>query len=196
MLFSTLGFDFRAEENEKLRGANRKKSLEMILDLAGFEFSPSEKELLCEKKNEIYLGLIKNIGRDDTIAGFIPFLEKTKSAGFKIGMGSSSRNAIRTIERLELTHFFDTKIDANSVSQSKPDPTIYLNVSAHLDIQPENCLVFEDAENGILAAKRAGMKVIGIGKNEQVEKADLIFANFEGLLPETIVAALKESTED
>jgi len=192
ILFETLGYDFLSEDNEPLRGANRKKSLEMILDLAGMKFPTTKKEALCQEKNEIYLGLIKNMSLKDTISGFVPFLQRTKEAGYKIGMGSSSRNAISTIDRLELSHYFDVRIDANSIMQSKPDPTIYLQVSGDLNILPENCLVFEDAENGILAAKRAGMPVIGIGMNEQVEKADLIFPNFEGLNPHDLVESLND----
>lgn len=190
ILFKTLGFDFLPEDNEQLRGTNRKKSLEVILDLANMELPTKRKEALCLEKNEIYLGLIKNMSLKDTITGFVPFLKQTKEAGYQIGMGSSSKNAITTIERLELSHYFDVKIDANSITQSKPDPTIYLRVSNDLGIDPEKCLVFEDAENGILAAKRAGMHVIGIGVNEQVEKADLIYPNFEGLIPNRVVTAL------
>lgn len=68
-------------------------------------------------------------------------------------------------------------ITANEVVQGKPNPEPYLAGAALMGLAPESCLVFEDAPSGILAAKAAGMTVIGIPttyKREDLREADLI----------------------
>lgn len=196
-LANTFGFNFEEKDNEALKGANRMTSLEMILAKAGLSYPDREKEILCEKKNEIYLELITNISAADTLPGIIPFIRLAKKEGFRIGLGSSSRNAKNTIRRLQLEHLFDVQLDANDVPDSKPLPDIYLQVAHLLEVDPHACLVFEDASNGIAAAKKAGMLVVGMGNQDQVAGADLIIDSFENNSPALILdrlsIALKEN---
>jgi beta-phosphoglucomutase-like phosphatase (HAD superfamily) len=77
------------------------------------------------------------------------------------------------------------------VTRCKPDPEIYLTAAKHLGLKPEECIVFEDAEAGIDAGKRAGMKVVALATTfdrsflEKTE-ADYIIDDFRGLEIETL----------
>ena len=185
-LAHTFGYNFEERDNEALKGANRMTSLNIILARAGLSYSDQEKEIMCERKNEIYLELITNISVADTLPGIIPFIRLAKKEGLRIGLGSSSRNAKNTIRRLQLGHLFDVQLDANDVPDSKPLPDIYLQVAHLLEIDPDACLIFEDAYNGIAAAKKAGMLVVGMGHQDQVAGADLIIDSFENNSPALI----------
>ena len=56
----------------------------------------------------------------------------------------------------------DVKVTCDDVEQSKPDPQPYLTAAQRLQVEPRNCVVLEDATSGVISAKRAGMKVIGV----------------------------------
>jgi beta-phosphoglucomutase len=60
------------------------------------------------------------------------------------------------------------------ITHSKPDPEIFLLAAKKLNVSPEDCLVFEDAEAGVEAALAAGMKCVGIGVDDQLFKANRI----------------------
>ena len=78
------------------------------------------------------------------------------------------------LDRLQLTSMFDAIVDGNTVSKAKPNPEVFLKGAGLLRIQPSDCVVFEDAEAGVEAAKSAGMKCVGIGSEEVLGKADLV----------------------
>jgi beta-phosphoglucomutase len=60
------------------------------------------------------------------------------------------------------------------IENTKPDPEIFLLAARKLGRQPGDCLVFEDAEAGVEAALRAGMKCVGIGHDAQLQKATVV----------------------
>lgn len=59
-------------------------------------------------------------------------------------------------------------------SKAKPDPEVFLLGAQELEVDPADCVVFEDAEAGLQAAKRAGMYAVGIGKAHVLKSADYI----------------------
>jgi beta-phosphoglucomutase len=67
------------------------------------------------------------------------------------------------------------------VTASKPDPEVFLEGARRLGLPPEECVVFEDSEAGVEAARRGGMKVVGIGTGLE---ADLLVAGLDRLTPE------------
>jgi len=70
-------------------------------------------------------------------------------------------------------------VDGNIVTESKPNPAVFLKAGQLINLNPENCVVFEDAIAGIIAAKNAGMKVVGIGSTEILNKADLVISGID-----------------
>ena len=76
---------------------------------------------------------------------------------------------------MDAKKYFDVIGDGNSVSKSKPAPDIFLFGAEKLGLVPEECVVYEDAEAGIDAAKAGGFHSVGIGPKDRVGHADVRF---------------------
>lgn len=163
------GIPFNREDNEKLRGVSRRKSLEYLLK---GKILPEEKmQEMMDRKNGYYQELIKQITSKDLLPGAKELLEELKSKGYKIAVASASKNARPVIKNLGIENLFDTISDGYSVEKTKPAPDLFLHTAEKLGIRPEECVVFEDAEAGIEAALSAGMIAVGIGPVERVGQA-------------------------
>ncbi len=181
-LANEYGFDFTPEQNEQLKGISRLESLEILLSIGGIEISlAEEKNRVANKKNEWYRENILKMTPDDILPGVKNFLLDLKNTNYKIAIGSSSKNAGTILERIGLDGFFDAVIDGLKITNSKPDPEVFLKAANELNIDPENCLVFEDAAAGIEAAKKAGMLAIGVGKYENLSNADKVIPDFNDI---------------
>jgi len=88
-----------------------------------------------------------------------------------VAVASSSRNAEAVLDRLGIRDLLDALVDGNDVQKSKPDPEVFLEAAARLNVPPERCVVVEDAESGVGAGLAAGMKVVGLGPEERVGRA-------------------------
>lgn len=174
-----LGFEFSIAQNEALKGVSRMRSLELLLSIGGVTKTQAEKEALAYQKNKIYLQLIENLTQADLLPGVLQFLQNSKEEIIKIALGSASKNAAFILKKLGIAHLFDARVDGTMVNKAKPHPEVFTKAAQLLGIAPNNCLVFEDAEAGVLAAKNAGMKCIGIGNNEHLNKADKIISGLD-----------------
>jgi beta-phosphoglucomutase len=187
-LANSLGFDFTEAQNEHLKGVNRMKSLEMILNWGNVTKTEVEMAQLAAAKNEQYVGMISKMTADEVLSGTLPLLEQLKAAGIKIALGSASKNSGMILERTNLAHFFDAIIDGNHVNASKPDPEVFLKGAAALELEPANCIVFEDAQAGVQAAINGGMKVIGIGQQENLKGANMVIKDLSEINVQEIIA--------
>src|SRR5690606_36271159 len=106
---------------------------------------------------------IDHITPDNLYPGVQPLFAELKHSGIKIGLASASKNAAFVVERLGIAAQFDYIADANQVTNSKPDPEVFLLAASGLGVAPQHCIGVEDALAGIEAINRAGMKAIGIG---------------------------------
>lgn len=167
-----LGSDFTELDNEQLKGISRVDSLKKIIALAGVSVSAEDFEELLVFKNDIYLESIRTLGPADALPGVIELLHYAKAHGIKLGVGSSSKNANAILELLQIKDMFDAIIDGNGVSAPKPHPEVFLNAAQRMELNAEHCLVFEDAESGIMAAKAGGFKVIATGNPHVAELAN------------------------
>ncbi len=172
---SKLGIPFSEHDNEALKGVNRVDSLKQILKLGNKTVSAEEFESLLVFKNDMYLDSITTLSKADLLPGVHSLLQQAKSMGVKIGLGSSSKNAPMILNRLGITDLFDVVIDGNGVKQPKPDPEVFLNGAKTLALSPSDCLVFEDANSGIAAAKAGGFIAIGVGNPLLKGVADIYF---------------------
>ena len=176
-----LGIHFGEAENEQLKGVSRAESLNRILAWGGKSLSDAEKQHWMTLKNDWYLELVRGMPADDYLPGAHEFLRASRAAGIKIALGSASKNAPLILERLGWIPLFDTMVDGNVVTASKPDPEVFLEGARRLGLKPEECVVFEDSEAGVEAARRGGMKVVGIGHGLD---ADLLVSGLDQLTPE------------
>ena len=181
-LANTMGFDLTEAQNERLKGISRLESLDILLEIGKTDAIPDEeKQQLATSKNEWYRENILKMTPQDILPGVKDFLEELKKAHYKIAIGSSSKNAGTILERIGMKNFFDAIVDGTKITRSKPDPEVFLKGAQELNIPPEQCLVFEDAESGIEAAKNAGMKTIGVGKPENLPKSDKVIPGFQNV---------------
>jgi len=178
-----LEIPFTREFNEELKGISRMDSLEKILVLGGREndFTFEEKKILADQKNVHYCRLIEDITPADILPGIEELITKLKADGLKLGLASVSKNAFTVMNRLELTSQFDTIVDAAKILKGKPDPEIFLTAAKQLNVDPSNCIGIEDAAAGVESIKGAGMFAVGVGNNETLAKADLIYPNTESI---------------
>lgn len=173
-LANEMGFDFTLEDNERLKGVSRVRSLEILLAIGKIEKTEEEKLALATKKNENYLTYILTMGPEEILPGTTEFLDTLKKEGIKIALGSASKNAMTILDKLQLTSYFEVIIDGTKVSKAKPDPEVFIKGAQALGVQPQECVVFEDAEAGVEAAIAGGMKCVGIGEASVLNKADFV----------------------
>ncbi|MEI6677743.1 MAG: beta-phosphoglucomutase [Mariniphaga sp.] len=174
-----LGFSFSQQENERLKGVSRMDSLDILLQLGNISIDNAKKEELATVKNNLYVSYILKMTPDEILPGVISFLDELRAGGILIALGSASKNAMFILDRINLADKFDAVIDGNKVSKAKPDPEVFLKGAAELRIEPQNCVVFEDAQAGIDAARNAGMNIIGVGQSDNLRNADFVISGFE-----------------
>lgn len=182
-LADELGIYFDEKINNRLRGVSRMDSLEIILEkYEGKPLSEEEKEQLATKKNEVYKKLLENMTPQDASDEVRETLKELRRRGYKLSLGSSSKNAKFILEKIELTDAFDAISDGTNISRSKPDPEVFLKAAEFLNVSPEECLVVEDAFAGIDAAKAGNMLAAGIGEAREYSKTDYALNTFSDLL--------------
>lgn len=178
-----MGIYFDKTINNRLRGVSRAESLEIILERYEGEPLPQAKKAeLMESKNNTYRELLSTMTPADVKDEVRKTLAELRNRGYKLAIGSSSKNAKFILQQVGLTDAFDAISDGTNISKSKPDPEVFLKAAQFLGAEPEECWVVEDAYAGIDAAKNAGMKAIGIGDASSYEKADERIASFSEIL--------------
>jgi beta-phosphoglucomutase len=187
-LAEELGFEFTLKDNERLKGVSRMQSLDILLEIGGLHVPEQEKQVMAEKKNALYVSYIETMTPEETLPGVEKFLQELRANGIKTALGSASKNAPMILERIGLAHLFDAIVDGNSISEAKPNPEVFLKGAEKLGVQPENCMVFEDAIAGVEAARNAGMRCVGIGEPETLGMADLVIPGFDGYTFEKLTA--------
>jgi beta-phosphoglucomutase len=178
-LANQLGFDFTEEDNEKLKGVSRVRSLELILQWGGVTKTKAEQEELATQKNEWYVDMISHMTPSEILPGAKEFVESCRAAGLKTALGSASKNSMTILNKIGMAGLFDVVIDGNKVSKPKPDPEVFLKGAEALNVAPSACVVFEDAIAGVEAAINGGMKVVGIGSPKVLEQADLVVSGLD-----------------
>ncbi len=177
-LANSIGIDFTEVQNEQLKGVSRVKSLEKILSWANKEISEGQFMELMARKNDDYLSYIAKMDESEIlpdVANVLDYLIENKQP---IALGSASKNAREILKKVNLFNRFDTIVDGNDVTEAKPNPQVFLIAANELNINPENCVVFEDSVAGVEAANTAKMTSIGIGQKNILHKADDVFTGF------------------
>ncbi len=136
---------------------------------------------LRQERIEIVKDLFQEV---PLMSGVYELIECLFKKGYLLGLATSSPMELVDIvfERFRLGNFFKAVVVAEMAGKGKPAPNIYLKTAELLGVEPSRCLVFEDAINGLEAAKKAGMRCIMIPNNfaalENLAKADWIIESF------------------
>ena len=161
-----------------------------VLKLIQKEYGISESlESLRNKRNKFYEENLKEL---NPLPGVVNLLNLLKKHNVLLAVASSSTNH-RITMKLSLTktkEFFEKIVSAEEVERGKPYPDIFLVTAKQLGVNPEECVVFEDSENGILSAHAAGMKIIAVPtiytKHHDLSKANLTVKSLENVTWQTI----------
>lgn len=146
-----------------------------------FNLKPSVEEMVEMKKERF----IENLHRIPLVENVTKVMSILQDNGYLMALASSNnRKAVDAIiERFHLGKYLAYSISGEDVKNGKPDPEIFLTAAKNLNVEPENCLVIEDAANGVKAAKAAGMKCIGFKNpnsgNQDLSKADLVMDSYD-----------------
>lgn len=188
-LAEELGFEFTLEDNERLKGVSRMRSLEILLEIGKRQFSDAEKRAMAEKKNALYVSYIEKMTPEEILPGVQPFLQQIRSKGIRVALGSASKNSPMILRQIGLSGLFDVVVDGNSITEAKPNPEVFLQGAQQLGVRPEHCVVFEDAIAGIDAARNARMYCVGIGDEKTLQRADLVIPGFQDFTYDKLLEA-------
>ena len=130
-----------------------------------------EELILLEEEKE---GLFREIYQNEInpINGFLDFFKELKAYQFLTGVATSAprKNLDLIMNGLGLWTNMESIMSSEDVQKHKPDPEVYLQSAIKLDLSPNQCVVFEDSFSGVMAAKNAGMKVVGVLSSHQKEE--------------------------
>ncbi|MBR5105948.1 MAG: HAD family phosphatase [Alistipes sp.] len=122
------------------------------------------------------------------VAGVIELMKMAKAAGVKCAIGSSGcrENVQMIVDGLGIAALLDASISGSDVTHGKPHPEIFLKASEALGLKPEECIVVEDAINGIKAGVAAGCKCVAVTTTTSAEElieagASLCMADYTNL---------------
>lgn len=180
-LADQLDIPFTEEDNERLKGVSRIRSLDILLSLGNKSYSEDERNKFMEQKNKEYVRYISQMDEREILPGVIELLNQLKDRKLKIALGSASKNSGLILKNTKLQDYFDVIVDGNDVSKAKPDPEVFLLGAKRIGIPASQCIVFEDAYAGIEAAKKAGMLAIGVGNRKSLPHADVLVETLENL---------------
>lgn len=185
-----LGFDFSEKENEELKGVGRRDSIEKILGWGKITLTEAEKNKLMDQKNDWYQDLIKSMDPDSALPGVRDFLESARDMSLTLALASSSKNAPKILELTDLTEFFTTVVDGTQITNSKPDPEIFLTAASRLKLNPSELVVFEDAQAGVEAALGGGFRTVGIGNKKSLADAEIVYRGLGDTSPAEVINSL------
>jgi HAD superfamily hydrolase (TIGR01509 family) len=120
-----------------------------------------DREVLGKKQRQREAELIEDL---PVLPGVVEYLEDARRLGLKAGVASSSscRWISEHLSHLGLLPYFDCLKGREDVPKSKPSPALFQEVLDDFELKPSEAVVFEDSQNGILAAKRAGIFVVWV----------------------------------
>ncbi|MEK7474662.1 MAG: beta-phosphoglucomutase family hydrolase [Candidatus Coatesbacteria bacterium] len=172
-VFEEHGVPFTFDDYKaKVDGIPRRDGARAILtglDDAGIERA-------CDIKQGYFLEMLDR-EKIPAYPGTVNLIKSIRGSGRKAALISSSRNLPRIIKSAGVEDIWDAIVTGTEVTKGKPDPQVFLMAAERVKMTPARCVVIEDATQGVEAAKRGGMKCIGIdrhGDPARLAKADLV----------------------
>jgi beta-phosphoglucomutase len=137
-----------------------------------------------DAKEQCYRRLVRALGIS-ALPGAAEWVQKLYGQGWAQAVASAAprRNVEVVMEKLGLARYFQATTSAEDVHHGKPDPEVFLIAAAKLGVPPGQCVVVEDAPAGIEAAKRAGMRSIGVRQGTRLD-ADIAVESLTELAPD------------
>jgi beta-phosphoglucomutase family hydrolase len=153
----------------------------ILSDLVG-DLPAAEVERLAARKEALFRRAA--LGNIVPLPGALALLRLLRERGFKLALVSSTPhgNIDLILGSLGAEAAFDVIVGEEDVTRGKPDPEGFLLAARRLGVPPEECVVIEDAPVGVEAAKRGGMRCVGVSRDrprDALAKADLVVETLE-----------------
>lgn len=173
-MFSEYQREFTFQDyRDKVDGIPRIDGTRAILK----DISEEELKIAAAKKQAYFLEFLEKQGAK-VFEDALNLIKELKDNHIKIAVISSSKSCLYILKKAGIDNLFDVIITGNDVKRGKPQPDIFLLASRKLNLEPSQCIVFEDSFLGIEAAKRGNFKCIGVDHYQNPEalltKADLV----------------------
>ncbi|MCC7196583.1 HAD family phosphatase [Candidatus Peregrinibacteria bacterium] len=188
--FKEYGITYSREEDQKKYSGKRSKvTCEAVFKENGK--NPTEEEVTaCANQKKKYYDEIIAEAEIPQVPGIIELLKKaeTKKLPIAIASGNKQDAAKKLLERSQIgDHWFKKIVTQEQVKNTKPAPDLFLLAAKELSVEPQNCIVFEDALNGVKAAKAANMFCVAVTTGESKEAlqqagADIVVQDYHELL--------------
>ena len=140
---------------------------DIVKELNAEHHIPLDPEFVSLAKREAFLDSLDQILVIDDVVDFAKSLRGKMPLG--VATGGSRVVVEKTLQAVGLSDLFDEVVTANDVKCGKPAPDVFLEAASRLGVAPEDCLAFEDAPAGMMAAQTAGMKVVAVPAPLRVE---------------------------
>jgi HAD superfamily hydrolase (TIGR01509 family) len=178
--FRKLGVELSQTDIQKIVGRN---SIDYVTDLRKtYDFS---QERFQSIQRELFYKYFETIA---VFKDIVKLIKNLKVEKFKLGLTTSAgmESTEKVLEITKLENIFDAIVTKESCEQRKPNPEPYLNTAKLLKLDVCECLVIEDSQVGLEAAKNAGMKCVVIPndstKHQNFNKADFVVKNADEIL--------------
>ena len=175
----TLGVDLSYEEYAPFKSAGRAKIIPYLFEKANKTMHEDDFEKYSQIRDEKISVAIARLNKNDILPGVVNFVKLLKANGIKVAVASASASSHNVAKRFGLYDLFDKFVDGKDNREAKPNPDIFLYTAKLLGATPDECVVFEDSINGVLGAKNAGMRCVGI-QTYFTDKADKTIDSFVG----------------
>jgi HAD superfamily hydrolase (TIGR01509 family) len=174
------GENFRVTREQFERTFGRRN--EEILGAYFPGYSAEEIARVGEAKEVAYRELVR-AGGVELLPGVRAWLERLRAEGWLQALASSAPrlNLDAIVSALGLEDFFSAVASAEDVSEGKPSPQVFLAAASKLGVEPRSCVVVEDAPAGTEAARRAGMRSVGVLSSHEGLEADIVVRTLEEL---------------
>ncbi len=149
---------------KKINGLPRDQAIKNVLP----HLSVDKQSEIARQKQLLFLQTL-NSSQLSPKPGVISFIKKLKKLNYRLAASSSSRNARLLLNLAKISPHLDLIITGDEIKHPKPHPETFVLASKRLGINPTSCVVVEDASVGIQAAKKGGMRTIGIASSQDDE---------------------------
>lgn len=178
-IFAQRGIEFTEDD---FMFAFGRRNEEIIRKIVSPDISQQELDIISDEKEKIFRSYIKNKIR--ALPGVVELIKSLSEANFQLAIVSSTpmENVQLITETLDIKKYFSLLISGKEVTEGKPSPQGFLLAAKKLGVEPQNCIVMEDAEAGVRAAKRGGMHCIAITNTcpgEDLAEADIVVDSLE-----------------
>jgi HAD superfamily hydrolase (TIGR01509 family) len=199
-VFAEEGVAFEWDDYRRL--ANGRPRDHVIRAVLG-DVAPDRLEDLMARKESAIFEILRDRGLQP-IPGSLEMAHALRARGLRTAIASSSRTARRFLEALRPpdpalgrpAELFDAVLEGDSRHAPKPDPGIFLAAAEAVGVKPSRCVAFEDAPNGVRAARGAGMWVVALTTTVErgaLGESHVIFSSFAEIDPDALCAGRIES---